>query len=72
MSIRANQPIHGANYVVLKMLSVSMVTQMSKCIECVDEFDEDDIVWVDPITTKASMNGKPYCTRCAPEERDDD
>lgn len=45
---------------------------MTKCVECVDEFYEDDIVWVDPVTTKASMNGKPYCVRCAPEERDND
>ena len=45
---------------------------MTKCVECVDEFNDDDIVWIDPITTKATMTGKPYCVRCAPEEQDND
>ena len=41
-----------------------------KCFECGTKLNEDDVVWVNPVTTKATMTGNPYCVGCAPEEED--
>lgn len=41
---------------------------MNKCPECASVLNEDDIVWVNPITKQATMMGEPYCVTCAPAE----
>lgn len=40
-----------------------------KCAECKEWIDEDEVVWIDPITKKASVEkGNAYCVSCAPPE----
>ena len=42
---------------------------MNNCQGCAEVLTEDEVVWVDAFTGKASMLGEPYCVGCAPEER---
>jgi hypothetical protein len=39
-----------------------------KCHECKEWIDEDDSVWINPITGEATMEGEPFHTYCAPPE----
>ena len=40
-----------------------------KCAECGEWVEEDETLWVNPVTGKATMRwGKPYHDYCAPEE----
>jgi hypothetical protein len=43
-----------------------------KCHACGEWVEEDDTVWIDPITCKATMEGAPYHVSCAPGELEDD
>ena len=44
-------------------------TNLYSCRACVETIEEDDVVWIDPTTGKASTEGYPYCVSCAPEEK---
>jgi hypothetical protein len=41
-----------------------------RCAGCGDWIHEDDILWVEHETGKATMNGKPYHPACAPSEKE--
>lgn len=39
-----------------------------RCYECRKPIAEEDEVWVDPQTRKATTDGEPFHVACAPEE----
>lgn len=45
-------------------------TDTNICAECGKSVSEDDTVWIDPVTTKATMTGKPYHVGCAPAQKE--
>ena len=40
----------------------------NSCYKCQADIPEDEEVFIDPKTRKATMTGYSYCVGCAPEE----
>lgn len=40
---------------------------MTTCAECLNDFEEDDILWATPMG-KLEGDTRPHCVACAPEQ----
>jgi hypothetical protein len=43
------------------------VLEMTTCAKCLNDFEEDDILWATP-TGELEGDTRPYCVACAPEQ----
>jgi hypothetical protein len=45
-------------------------TESETCAGCQKPVPAEEAVWIDPVTTQATMTGKPYHVGCAPEQKE--